>query len=147
MSSQNRFTLRAAVYLLLIKDKQLFLLRRVNTGWMDGKYDVPAGHIGGNKPITSAMIREAKEEAGIILTKKDLIPVTVMHRKGGALEYVDFYFIAKQWRGEPVIGETEKCDDIKWFPLDNLPENLVPYTKKAIENYKNNITFDEFGWE
>jgi 8-oxo-dGTP diphosphatase len=143
----QRFTLRSAVYLLLIKEDKLLLLKRANTGWMDGYYDVPAGHIESNEPITTAMLREAKEEVDISLAKKDLIPGTVMHRKGGDFEYIDFYFIAKKWQGTPVIGEPDKCSDLNWFNLNELPDNLVPYTKKAIENYQNHISFAEFGWE
>lgn len=143
--NKNRFSLRVAVYLMLVRDEEILLLRRFNTGWMDGKYDVPAGHIEGNEPITQAMIREAKEEAGITLTKDDLEPATAMHRKSDS-EYVDFYFVARHWEGAPIIGEPDKCDEVKWFPLNNLPENLVLYTRKAIENYQKKIPFAEFNW-
>jgi hypothetical protein len=42
--STERFKLRAAAYLLLIKDGKVLLLRRSNTGWRDGEYTLPAGH-------------------------------------------------------------------------------------------------------
>jgi hypothetical protein len=32
--------------------------------------------------------------------------------------------------------EPEKCSNIAWFDLDNLPENMVDCVKFSIENIK-----------
>lgn len=145
--SNERFTLRVAVYLILIKDGKTLLSRRFNTGWMDGKYSLIAGHLDGNETVFDTMIREAFEEAGVKVTKNDLKPVKVLHRKSGDQEYMDFFFLAEKWEGEPIIKEPNKCDDMSWFPIDNLPENILPYVKNVIENYKDGIPFIESGWE
>lgn len=143
----KRFTLRAACYFLLIKKGKVLLLRRFNTGWEDGKYILISGHLEGNETVKQAMIREAGEEAGITINSKDLHIVHAIHRKSNNnLEYIDFFLLAKKWKGEPKISEPKKCDDMKWFPLNNLPENLLTYVKKAIENYQNGVSFSEFGW-
>jgi 8-oxo-dGTP diphosphatase len=139
--------LRCAVYLFLLKDDQILLSRRFNTGWMDGKYSLIAGHIDGNETVFDAMIREAFEEGKIKIDKKDLEPATVLHRKSLEMEYIDFFFVAKKWVGEPSIGEPEKCDDLSWFSLDALPENLLPYIKDAFDNYKNTTPFSSSGWD
>lgn len=141
----EKFKLRSAVYLLPIKDGKVLLSRRFNTGWMDGKYSLIAGHLDGNETVFEAMIREAFEEAKIVINKDDLIPATVIHRKS-EVEYIDFFFVVNKWEGEPTIGEPNKCDDLSWYPLNNLPDNLLPYIKEAIENYKNKIAFFESGW-
>jgi 8-oxo-dGTP pyrophosphatase MutT (NUDIX family) len=120
-------------------------MRRANTGWMDGKYSLIAGHIDGNETVFEAMIREAKEETGIVVDKKDLKPATVIHRMS-EVEYIDFFFVADKWIGEPEIKEKNKCDQVGWFNLNNLPDNLLPFIKEAMENYKNKIAFFESGW-
>ena len=43
--------------------------------------------------------------------------------------------------------EPDKCSELSWYDINNLPENIIPCVKKAIENYQNNIMFDNFGWE
>lgn len=145
----NRFTLKSAVYLFLIKDNKVLLSRRFNTGWMDGKYSLISGHIDGDEPVSAAIIRETKEEADIAVKESDLTPATVIHRvsPGKDQEYIDFFFIAKKWTGNPKIMEPDKCDELAWFDIENLPKNTLPYIKIALENYENKVAFSEFGWE
>ena len=75
------FKLVTAVHLFLIRDGKILLLRRFNTGYEDGSYSVPAGHIDGNEKVTKAMTREAMEEAGITASEDKLKIAHVMHRK------------------------------------------------------------------
>jgi 8-oxo-dGTP diphosphatase len=145
--SDEKFTLRAAVYLILIKDGKTLLSRRFNTGWMDGKYSLVAGHLDGNEKVSDAMIREAFEEAGIKIAKKDLKPLKVLHRNAGDREYMDFFFTTEKYEGTPKIMEPDKCDDMSWFPLNALPENILPYVKDVIENHNDGIPFIESGWD
>ena len=70
-----------AVHLFLIKDGKILLLRRSNTGYEDGKYSVVAGHIDGDEDEKTAMIREAREEAGIEIARSNIKFAGVMHRK------------------------------------------------------------------
>ena len=145
--SNERFTLRAAVYLILIRDGKTLLSRRYKTGWMDGKYSLIAGHLDGKEKVSDSMIREAYEEAGVKVAKKDLKPVKVLHRNSGDQEYIDFFFLAEKWEGEPTVKEPNKCDNMSWFPINALPENTLPYIKDVIENYKDGIPFIESGWD
>ena len=143
---KERFVLRAAVYLIPIKNGKVLLSRRFNTGWMDGKYSLIAGHLDGEETVSEAMIREAFEEANIKINKKDLIPIKVIHRMSDT-EYVDFFFVIKKWNGEPKIMEPDKCDDLSWFPIEKLPKNTLPYVKKVIETRNSKPPFFEFGWK
>lgn len=111
----------------------VLLLRRHNTGYADGHYYLPAGHVEENEEVKDAMIREAKEEIGVDLQKKDLELVHVMHRKAVGITYVDFIFKSKTWSGEIKIMEPEKCDELIWADLDNLPKKVIPFTRKLLK--------------
>jgi len=143
---KDHFKFIAAVHLFFIKENKILLLRRFNTGYEDGNYSVPAGHIDGNETATNAMVREAKEETGISIDPQELRMVHVMHRKSGH-ERIDFFFEVTSWEGEPKNNETDKCDDLSWFLTDRLPPNMVSYVHAGIKNYKNKILFSEFGWD
>jgi 8-oxo-dGTP diphosphatase len=142
MTSERHY-LRVAVYLILIKDNKILLLRRFNTGWRDGFYTLPAGHFDGAETIAEAMSREAAEEIGVKVKPENLQVVHVVHQVMDK-EYIDFYLVAKEWEGEPKLMEKDKCDDLNWFSLDNLPERLLPNVKEALLNYQKDITYSEY---
>jgi len=139
------FTIVVAVHLFLLRDGRVLLLRRYNTGYEDGKYSVVAGHVDGGEEITAAMAREAWEEAGIAIAPGDLEVVGVMHRRS-AEERIDFFLVAWRWAGEVTNREPDKCYELAWFDLDALPANVIPYVRRALDNYRAGRWFDTFGW-
>lgn len=112
---------------------------------MDGFYMVPSGHVEEGEFPTSAMIREAKEEVGLDINKKDLEFIQFLYRQKQDVtgERVDIFFRCTKWTGEIVNTEEDKCDDIRFFPLDNLPENIVPYIKAVLDNMTDRVYFAE----
>lgn len=146
MSTKERFKPFVATYLVLIKDGQVLLSKRYNTGYRDGNYSLVAGHLDGGETTKQCIIREAKEEANIALCQEDLEVVHIMHRLEPNREYFDIYLRAKKWSGDITIMEPDKCDELAWFELDNLPDNMVPEVKLALENIDKNIHYGEFGW-
>jgi mutator protein MutT len=134
------------VHLLFFRDHQILLLRRFHTGYEDGNYSVPAGHLDGGETVRGAAVREVLEEVGVHIDVNDVAFATVIHRKSDD-ERVDFFLHIKEWAGEPFNAEPAKCDELRWYDLDALPENTIPYVRKAIWNYLEGVPFDEFGWE
>lgn len=122
-----------SVHLFLMQDDKLLLLRRKNTDYEEGNYSVPAGHVEANETVTQAMIREAFEEVGIVISPGDLRFAHVMHRH--EIERIDFFFVAHLWRGDVENKEPDKCDDLSWFPISDLPENTIPYIKSALKSF------------
>ncbi|MNC63406.1 NUDIX domain protein [compost metagenome] len=105
-----------------------------------------AGHLDGGEEVWQAAAREAFEEAGVIIRQGDVETVGVMHRLSND-ERVDFFVHVKAWEGELVNREPDKCDELAWFPLDQLPANTIPYVARAISNYREGRWFDSFSWE
>ena len=63
---KERFQNAIVADLLMTKQengkKQILLSKRKNTGYKDGEYELPGGHLEENEDLYEAMIREAKEE-------------------------------------------------------------------------------------
>ncbi|MEK7188052.1 MAG: NUDIX domain-containing protein [Patescibacteria group bacterium] len=144
---KEHFKFVSAAYLFLVKDNQILLLRRANTGFEDGNYGVVSGHLDGGETVIAAMVREAQEEAGITIAPSDLRVVHVMHRRMSDGERINFFLTTERWQGEPINKEPHKCDDLSWFPLDNLPENMIAYVRSAFERSQKGILFSETGFE
>ena len=140
-----RTSFPVTVHLFFFRENKILLARRFNTGYRDGEYSVPAGHLDGGETVIAAGMREAKEEIGVDIEAGDLAFSSVMHRIEGD-ERVDFFVHVQKWDGEIVNAEPDKCDDLRWVDVDDLPDNIIPYVKRAIENHLNDVSFDEFGW-
>ncbi|MBI5614035.1 NUDIX domain-containing protein [Candidatus Gottesmanbacteria bacterium] len=141
----ERFKMIASSYLIFIDHGKILLSRRFHTGYEDGKYSLPAGHIKNGETLTQGGAREVLEEIGVRLNPKDLRLVHVMHRKYMDIR-MDFFFVAES-RDQPVNMEPSKCDELKWVPLESLPENTIPYIRHAIECYQKKVMYSEYGWE
>ena len=141
-----RFKLVPESHLLLIRDDRILLLRRRNTDYEDGKYSVIAGHMEDGETAREAICREAREEAGIELAPDDLEFAHVVHRADRG-QRVGFFFSAVRWRGEPRNMEPHKAEDFRWFPLDTLPEGMVPYVSRAIAAWRAGQCYSESGWD
>ncbi|MBR4927134.1 MAG: NUDIX domain-containing protein [Alphaproteobacteria bacterium] len=128
------------VHLVLIQDGQILLGKRTDHLLKD-TYMMVAGHVEEGENIFSAMIREAKEEANIILDEKDLKLACVVHHpnapyKGRHHDIINFFIMADTYQGTVCNNEPEKCPELNWYPLSNLPR-LSVHTKAALEAIQN----------
>ncbi len=145
--SKERNKAVPATYLILKKDGKILLMRRQGTGYYDGWYSVPAGHIEARELPIDGLMREAKEQKGIELSKKDLVFAHSMYRTkhDETGDRVDYFFVTSQWSGEIKNNEPHKCDDVRWFSVNALPNNMMHHVRDAIKYINKNIPYSELG--
>lgn len=136
-----------ASYLILKKEDRILLMRRQGSRYYDGWYSVPAGHVEKGELPMDCLLRETKEEIGIELNRSSIRFAHAMYRTkhDETGDRVDYFFITTKWKGEPIIQEPNKCDDLRWFPINELPENLMHHVRDAIKYIENNIPYSELG--
>lgn len=148
---KERYKLIPEVFLLLVKDGNILLSRRFQTGWEDGNYGLPAGHGEDEETMRQGIQREANEEIGIEIDTDDLAFALTQHRwcddQQNPHARVGFYFTPTKWTGELHNVEPDKCDDLSWFALDALPENTIGHIRAAIEAFKSGENYCEYNWE
>ncbi len=136
---EGRFVVVPASYVALLRETaggtEVLLQWRQNTGYMDQHWAcAAAGHVERGETAFAAAAREAEEEIGV--GDLHLAFLTTMHRTQSDLpidERVDFFFSARSWSGEPRIVEPEKCGELRWCRLDDLPETVVPHERVVLE--------------
>ena len=143
----ERFRIAVSVNVIIAKDNKYLLLRRANTGWADGYYTLPAGHVDGGESLTAAAVRETKEGVGIDIWPEKLKLVHVMHRsnKEDDQERLDFYFLTSEWEGEPYLAEPEKSDQLDWLSVSELPNHTLEHVRNTLRKYESQL-LSEVNW-
>lgn len=74
---------------------------------------------------------EAAEELDVKIDADDLLPICSMHRTNNTGDLIDeradFFFECWRWTGTPRLVEPHKASDLGWFPVDALPDPVVPH--------------------
>ena len=123
---------------VIVEDKDgriLLQLRSDNHCW---------GYAGGavelDEDVEEAARRELFEETGIIANKLVLFGVFsgkdthYIYPNGDEVSNVDIVYICKDYSGELCCQQGE-VDELKFFEIDNIPNNLSKPIKKALKKY------------
>ena len=126
------------VHLVLRRGDDVLLGRRAGTGYADGLLHAPSGHLEEGEDVVEAMVREAREEIGLDLDAADLrVALVMQHSAPGEQPRMGWFFEAGAGAGgEPVNAEPDKCSEIGWFPLADLPDDMVAYCRAGLEAYR-----------
>jgi 8-oxo-dGTP diphosphatase len=145
-SGSRRHMLVGDVHLVLVNRAGRVLFgQRQNTGYEDGAWHLPSGHLEAGESVVAALIREAKEEIGIGIEEHDVEFSHVMHNSSSGGR-VAFFFTVHNWTGVPENREPDKCSGLNWFSRDELPDHLIPYCRTALESIATEYCFSTFGW-
>lgn len=128
--------------LLLIDRGKILLLRQTKPN--GGNYTLVGGTIEEEEYAKRCLIRESREEAGIILKKEDLQLIHVMHKRGRRGHRIVFYFKCHYWLGEARNREQKKFKSVDWFDENQLPSRLTETVKQVIRAYRRGKLYSEF---
>lgn len=122
-------------------------LRHPDSAYAGGTRHALAGHLGA-EAATAGLVREAHEEAGLVIVPAGLELVHTVHLvdRPGDRPRIGLFFRARHWEGEPEVREPDKCVAWQRWSAKDLPEPIVPYTRAAIEGILAGRPYTEMGW-
>lgn len=138
----SQWTTTLKVRLILYHKGEILLLRQTKAN--GGNYTLVGGTIEPGETATQSLIREAREEAGILLRAEDLQLAHVLHKRTRNGHRVTLYFKATRWEGRLRSREPEKFKEVRWFPLKNLPKNLTNTVRHVLAQYRQGKMYSEF---
>jgi len=145
-ADSGRYTLAGDVHLLLVNPMgEVLFGKRQETGYEDGAWQLPSGHLEAGESVITALIREAREQTGVAIDEQDVEFAHVMHNSSGGGR-MDFFFVVQKWAGEPEDRESGECRQLEWFSLSALPYDLIPCCRVALEWIAVGHYFSVYGW-
>jgi ADP-ribose pyrophosphatase YjhB (NUDIX family) len=114
----------------------LLIRRRDNRRWA-----MPAGAMELDESIYDCLVREVREESGLMVQAATLFAIwsdpakmSIITEYGDPYQLVNFIFRVDSWSGE-LVTETDETIDAGFFPLDGLPEVYQHYLE-TLEDLK-----------
>ena len=142
----RHFQLIVDIHLLLVSDGDLLLGRRANTGYGDGAYEPPSGRLAERETLVEAAVRVAAAQVGIALDPARVSLAHVLHDVSGAGRMA-FFLTADGWEGGtsplPLAG-AGSYSDFGWYPLTELPANMIDRARVAVRNYAAGARFSTY---
>ncbi len=122
-------------------------LRHPDSAFAASMHHFLAGHCERARAI-SCLVREAQEEAGLVIDSGDVELAHVVHLVDtpGDTPRIQMVFRARSWSGTPRVREPDKCTGWGFWDPENLPEQVVPYTRAAIAGIRAGRLYTEMGW-
>jgi len=146
---EGKFKVIPAAYTLFRRGDQVLLLRRAHTGYRDGQYSLPAGHIDGEEPAVMAAAREVREEVGVDVPLANFRLVHTLHSTSFEPEQherISLFFEITKWLSDPYNAEPEKCDELRWVSLSDLPSNMVPEVGQVLRKIATGESYSDFNF-
>jgi 8-oxo-dGTP diphosphatase len=118
----------------IVRDGKVLLLKR-GDGDYAGTWSLPGGHLEYLERVDVAMARELKEELDLVIAPASIQPIAITDDLRPQLNqhYVHITFSVRIGNQEPKRNEPDKCAELGWFALDELPENLFPFQAKIFK--------------
>ncbi|MFE7511555.1 NUDIX domain-containing protein [Streptomyces sp. NPDC057540] len=136
------------VHLVLEQGGKVLLgLRHPDSAYAGGLWHVLAGHCE-YEAATACLVREAHEEAGLVIGQDALSLVHTVHAvdRPGGRPRIQLFFRAHSWEGTPELREPDKTVAWRYADVDGLPDAIVPYTRAALEGIRAGRPYTETGW-
>ena len=144
--SNRHFQLIVDVHLLLLSDGDLLLGRRANTGYGDGAYEPPSDRLAERETLVEAAVRVAGTQVGIELDAGRVSLAHVMHDVSGHGRMA-FFLTVDGWADDtspvPLAG-AGSYSDFGWYPLSDLPANMIDRARVAVRNYAAGARFSTY---
>lgn len=123
------------------KGEVLLGLRKGSHG--SGEWSFPGGHLEFGETVFETAKREVKEETGLDVNEFNLISVAdeMRYIESDGKHYLNIGVEGVYEGGIPSVKEVDKCEEWRWFSLDNLPDKMFEGTELVIRNYQANMIY------
>lgn len=124
---------------LIDAEGRIFLAQRPANKNMEGLWEFPGGKIEAEETPESALIREIKEELGVMIAPADISPITFVSYPYETFHLLMMLYACKKWGGEIRLKEHQAGEwvlpaDLQNYPMPPADIPLIPAIRLYCEN-------------
>lgn len=119
------------------QDGEILLQKRPEGRQMAGLWEFPGGKVDAGESPESALVRELKEELGIDVDRKNLVPFTFASEPLEKRNLLLLLYRCYHWRGEP---EALDATEIRWLRPSEMRDLQMPPADIPLVSALENIT-------
>ena len=109
---------------LINSENYVLISNRKNRSQFSGFWEFPGGKVEKQESLTEALLRETKEELGLLLNSSCVAPLSFSIDTSEKKETLLLLFICRKWNGQPRGMEGQ---ELKWVkPLDLSQYKMPP---------------------
>ena len=123
--------------IILNKANEVLLQRRTDMKL----WGLPAGATELNESALDSLKREIAEETSLTVLEAEPMALysganqKIIYPNGDEIQCFALAFIVRKWEGVPQADGAEGSE-VRFFPIDKLPEKIVPIHKKTLDDYR-----------
>lgn len=105
-----------------------------------GLWGLPSGSCEPGETALETLQREVAEETALEVLEAEPMSLysgpgqSVQYPNGDWIQCFSVCFIVRKWKGTPQVDGVEGSE-LKFFPTDNLPENLVELHRRTLKDF------------
>lgn len=134
---ENQFI--GSCVIILDKDQKSILLGKRKNSYKAGLLGMPGGRIELGEAAIDTARREVKEETGLDVQQIEFVSTIKDFQK--THHFIHFVFVVSDYTGEPQTLEPDKCEGWEWYPISDLPKDILKGHRLAIQAYLDKVCF------
>jgi mutator protein MutT len=104
---------------IVVSDRRVLLCHRSpDRAWYGNVWDFPGGHVDTGESPTAALVRELREELGIVIEE----PSEPGFSRLVTSEFDMRIWVVTQWAGAPANASPEEHDDLAWMSVKAIAD-------------------------
>lgn len=132
-----------AVNAIFVDDNGRILLgKRAKHKSGGGQWGLPGGTQEKGEKYQETLIREMEEELGVKVLEysyNNFFQCIVSEN----VHFDHHAFVVTKWSGEIVNNEPNKCDELRWFAMEELPWENFFVSARNVVNYLQDVVYSE----
>ena len=121
---------------ILKKNKKLLFTKRPAKKYYGGFWEFPGGKLEANETFEDAIVRELKEELGIVAKQEDLKTIDIVNHSYDNKTFIIMnVFFLEKWLKQI---KNKEIQDYKWISIDDkFPDNFLDGGLLILKRIKN----------